>query len=333
MKTTIIGGGSLFCVLALTSPAFCRAPLFAATVNGNMSVTDGPGGILDQPLPSAGSVEDGVFADKTLDVQDISQGDAFITFSGSAHAGGGILGVQAFAAANATYPSSGPVYAVDARISVGAEADLLDTLTFAPPTSSMLGDYFQVEAHWNLDGSLSGIPTTGIPTGDMTWNTTASAGATLDVSGTGITIGLGGTPIAQDSTFIDYAGNVTHYITPTPSTIPVVIDGYWGVPMNVDYHLSLGASAAAATSDILLQQSAAAIGMGDFSHTMSWGGISSITDNSGNPITGWSVTSASGFDYSKPAPEPSTLILGGLGALTLAMARLRKTQRRRQRFV
>lgn len=50
----------------------------------------------------------------------------------------------------------------------------------------------------------------------------------------------------------------------------------------------------------------------DFQHTLLWGGIESVRDaTTGAPITDWTITSDSGFDYSKPAdvPEPSSLTL------------------------
>jgi hypothetical protein len=38
----------------------------------------------------------------------------------------------------------------------------------------------------------------------------------------------------------------------------------------------------------------------NFSQTLAWGGISSVTDaDTGQPITGWTITSQSGFDYSQ----------------------------------
>lgn len=45
----------------------------------------------------------------------------------------------------------------------------------------------------------------------------------------------------------------------------------------------------------------------DFSHTLGWGGITSVTDAAtGAPILDWTMTSASGFDYTQsfPLPEP-----------------------------
>jgi hypothetical protein len=47
----------------------------------------------------------------------------------------------------------------------------------------------------------------------------------------------------------------------------------------------------------------------DYGHTITWGGITSVIDaDSGVPMTGWSVTSASGVDYSAAVPEPGAMM-------------------------
>jgi hypothetical protein len=64
----------------------------------------------------------------------------------------------------------------------------------------------------------------------------------------------------------------------------------------------------------------------NYGHTLRWGGITSVTDaQSGEPIEGWAITSASGFDYAHPAPvpEPATVGLSLLGLLGLACRRNR----------
>jgi hypothetical protein len=47
------------------------------------------------------------------------------------------------------------------------------------------------------------------------------------------------------------------------------------------------------------------------SRSLHWGGIEMVSDQNGNPIDDWTITSESGFDYSKPfgVPEPSCLLL------------------------
>src|SRR6185437_10879038 len=74
----------------------------------------------------------------------------------------------------------------------------------------------------------------------------------------------------------------------------------------------------------------------NFIDTLSWGGITSIIDpTTGQPITDYELTSASGFDYSKPfvepaaVPEPSSafLLLSAFGGLCA----IRRHRRRRLR--
>lgn len=67
----------------------------------------------------------------------------------------------------------------------------------------------------------------------------------------------------------------------------------------------------------------------DFSHTLRWGGIQRVLDASGREISGWTITSASGTDYSVAVttvvPEPAAWLLlpAGLGVMALKRRRAR----------
>jgi hypothetical protein len=58
--------------------------------------------------------------------------------------------------------------------------------------------------------------------------------------------------------------------------------------------------------------------IGAFGSTLKWGGITRVTDAvTGEPIEGWSITSASGFNYAnayqEAVPEPASIGLALMG--------------------
>jgi hypothetical protein len=57
----------------------------------------------------------------------------------------------------------------------------------------------------------------------------------------------------------------------------------------------------------------------DVSNSLRWGGIEKVTDEFDNPIDDWTVTSESGFDFSKPfgVPEPASVLLLLSGILAI----------------
>ncbi|MRR49878.1 MAG: PEP-CTERM sorting domain-containing protein [Rhodocyclaceae bacterium] len=65
----------------------------------------------------------------------------------------------------------------------------------------------------------------------------------------------------------------------------------------------------------------------DFSHTVTWGGVVGIYDSNGQLLSDYSLTSASGSDWTKPftapVPEPEAyaMMLAGLGLLRLLARR------------
>lgn len=76
------------------------------------------------------------------------------------------------------------------------------------------------------------------------------------------------------------------------------------------------------------QWSYAANGGASFFSSVEWEGIDSVVDMQGNAITGWSVASASGFDYTRsydaqatPVPEPGSWVLMAAGLALCAAVR------------
>lgn len=116
-----------------------------------------------------------------------------------------------------------------------------------------------------------------------------------------------------------------------PEFIPVAISLHTSFPLEVFFALTLDGSASLSSSlpveATAEYRSIAEAGfIGDFSHTLEWGGITSVTDAAGNPLVGWRVNSLSGFDYAQPAavPLPPTLALSIGGVLMTAFAGSRR---------
>ena len=100
----------------------------------------------------------------------------------------------------------------------------------------------------------------------------------------------------------------------------------------VSFYLSLEARASAsgwraglpgsAASFIPVQSSAAS----SFGNTASWQGITSLKLNDGTLLQDWTLSSASGFDYVSPVPEPGSWLM-----MTVGLAALGGVARRRAR--
>jgi hypothetical protein len=105
-------------------------------------------------------------------------------------------------------------------------------------------------------------------------------------------------------------------------------------PNFIGYTLSVFASASLQDWDLDNKKPGAANASANFMHTLTYEGITSITDAvTGEPIQNWSVTSASGFDYTHPfaEPEPASIVLAAIGAIGgVAIARRKSTAPSRQ---
>ncbi len=116
------------------------------------------------------------------------------------------------------------------------------------------------------------------------------------------------------------ASNFTYIPRPAPSTIPLLLMVNEGQAALMDFYLEIvGVAVAQGNGFGQLQSSTSSLSFdADYSHTLSWGGISSIVDaNTGQPLSNWSVRAASGVNYANAVPEPGSaalLLLAAVGA-------------------
>lgn len=113
-----------------------------------------------------------------------------------------------------------------------------------------------------------------------------------------------------------------------PSTVQLSIPVLFGYQTSLSYTLELFAYPSASSFDGGL--GIAADGFVDYSHTLSWGGITGVYDANGNPVLNFTASSTSGFDYltSATVPLPSAIWLlcsGLLGLFGLVRRRTSST--------
>ncbi len=163
-----------------------------------------------------------------------------------------------------------------------------------------------------------------------------SASAALTVIATGIsassfdaacsTVGLG-SRIACARLDTNYPGSPTaNYGLGSVHNLDLRIQLDTRGSASVTYELVADSTAAAYGSYYRQSGSAGGSGIVDVAHTLLWGGVTGLYDSSGNPISGATITSDSGFNYlNSAAPEP------GVWAMMMAsIAGIGMTLRRRK---
>jgi hypothetical protein len=199
---------------------------------------------------------------------------------------------------------------------------LQDSLTFySSPTADNPSGLIHVSGYLNLVGTVHAGAFGSL-------NVDAIAITSVSVIGTGMTTATGSINDVYQ-TVPTGSGSVPTLMHnessfPAPTSIPYS----WTVIGDVPFPISVELNVASEVHVVNQSYANPTIGTASadalFSHTLTWGGITSVTNGvTDEPITGWTVTSTSGFDYTRTVPEPSSLVLlAGCMAL-LAFAGLR----------
>lgn len=109
-----------------------------------------------------------------------------------------------------------------------------------------------------------------------------------------------------------HAGSVT--------PLPVQLDFIFGTPFALGYSLVAASSGYAMTGYYKMAGAGEGTGVADMSHTLLWGGISGVFSSTGAPVTAYTLSADSGFDYRVAAavPDAPTWALWLAGLLVLA---------------
>ena len=234
----------------------------------------------------------------------------------------GVLAAYADAAATAT---NGGFSAAVAGAKTSAGATMIDewTFDFGHPVKRT-----HVEAAFSLSADLT-TTADGVNSTSPNERVDARAFADVRVSGDGISpnLAIGHTldtfGLSEDAVLSQTINPHTRF--PPPMTIPVSLD-FEGNFVDVLWRLIVEAEATVRSNDVVNRQSGLAIAIADASHTLTWGGIISVTNaDTGELITDYTLTSASGFDYthpfSGPIPEPGSVPEpSGIGLLASCLA-------------
>jgi hypothetical protein len=177
---------------------------------------------------------------------------------------------------------------------------------------STLGSFFPPIATGPI--SLPGFSTAGSVSGSLSIQTFNSTGSVHAGPGCSFVFRvlspLSSDPLLKDINVNDIGNNFVEWGLPNGI----------GTTIRVNGKLSVRATAGASTEAHI---------DGQFIGSIHWGGIESVTNAAtGEVLTGWTITSESGFDYSQPfpVPEPTSLLL-----VEVELGTLMATQWRRLR--
>ena len=242
------------------------------------------------------------------------------TASWSASAAGGRLRATASAAVN-TLPPLGQSVPLALGILASAGATQSDALMFTSPGVAT-GTSAKMRFSMQIDGTMAAInlSTSGNAAAKADWRFSASTTAN------GRSLGSAGA-----------AGALTNFYDWGLEGNPDV-DALYGFELpvvlgqTVNFSLTLEAIASASgwraglpgTAAYLMPVQSSAVS--NFGSTATWQGITSLTLNDGTPLGNWTLSSASGFDYSQPVPEPGSCLLLAGGLALLAALRRRPGQ-------
>jgi hypothetical protein len=314
-------------VLGFAGAAHCASFISASVEVGGQVIKTNAGSQSFCGLNGCRNAEFGIPDDPTsvqeidleLDPGGLQVEDAVAVGHATAHAAIGDLGVSVLGSSAATSGTSGrpPIesFATSSAQGVAVWEDRIKLSTTRIPFGRTLRATSAIFLNGDLNASTTGQ---GI------------AGANLLITPTnnpdGNAISFPTAPYANGSYGNVQVGPVPgfNFSNPVPGAFRVTLTVSNNTPATMGIQIQLSGNS---RSDIDLagQDPGSGTYSANVTGSLHWGGIESVTDEFGNPIDDWSVTSDSGFDYSKPfgVPEPASCVLLLSGMLGFARGRRR----------
>jgi hypothetical protein len=247
-------------------------------------------------------------------VQGTSAGSAIADTEGVIHAQVDYGLISLSASCEARLPTPPPIGGDIVLGSGNVVGEWSDEFTLLPPTPALAGQPATIVINLLLHGIGTADGASANPSGTF-------ASYRLDVK---IGTCVSGCAFAQLGTWTDNGtagGGLVFTGDPVTGLVGVSVPVVFSLPIPLDVKLTVDAQAIA-SSDVFATAS------GDFGHTLAWGGISEVRDAQQNVVTGYSVTSGSGVDWSQSVPEPGYGALTGIALMSVAAMRATRGMRR-----
>jgi hypothetical protein len=318
MKLICISFSILGVCLGVSSAAFGGTTRVAVGVHGGAyqypGVQTSPGVIqVGDPMhcPAPGCSETYVSAgSQSLDLVvdgSASFQEAIATAHAAAHAEIGHLGIDIQAG------GSGGAAKNQADATARASAEWLSGATFDVP-GLFGGETYTVTSLLYLEGDMNGTAN----------GENASMYGSFQIEDVTGLAGLPAPPYADGTWGSIHALNGGPELNEIPGVIRLTRQFRNGFSTAIGFRFSLFGLAQSDTVSAGPESALAgtAVVTADASHSLRWGGVESVIDAFGNPVTNWTLIGDNGFDFSKPFPVPEpTSVVSALVALSFLGSR------------
>lgn len=293
-------------IISLLPVSLCGLPVVTGTASANTSATTST--VLNSNFGSPAYLSDNDqqnYPGNTLSaVQSalVNGLAGYYTNHTSTHGSAQAGVIRLFSTADSVATDPGAPSYVTAHASGTATASWSDSFTIDGGTLN--GQTGQLVAGFLVDGTLSGAFDNSV-TFSALMDVQYRASLRLYNSGAGSDVTERGGQRHSVSYQGDVWGQSFGFPIRAPGLWTITTNFKFGTPISVESWADMTSYATAFSTDLYPVSSISAIV--NFP-TIGWNGITAVTDSLGNPVTNYTVSSVSGFDYQSPAPPHQCIV-------------------------